>query len=192
MTVTRKNLRLKHFDYSQSGAYFITVCVQDRVCLFGNVTDGMMQLNEASQVVLQTWQGLLGRVPAIELDEFVVMPNHVHGILHIVRAPLMAPVAPEPTASEPSGAMNRASTLGEMVRTFKAASTRAIRQQVLPSFAWQRNYYEHIIRNIDELTSIRTYIVNNPLQWSLDRENPAAKGRLGLIDFTAIFGRDLP
>ncbi len=189
MTGTRKNLRLKHYDYSTPGAYFITVCVQERTSLFGEITDGAMRVNETGQAVLQTWQGLPGRFPAIELDEFVVMPNHVHGILHNVGAPFMAPGL---SAPEPSDAMNRAPTLGEMVRALKAVSTRAIRQQVLPSFAWQRNYYEHVIRNDGELSKIRAYIVNNPLQWSLDRENPATIRRLISKELTEIFGSDLP
>lgn len=189
MTRARKNLRLRHYDYSTPGAYFVTVCVRGRLNSLGDIADETMQLNEAGQVVLQAWQGLTVRFPVIKLDEFVVMPNHVHGIIQIVAVPFMAPVS---SAPELSGAINRAPTLGEIVRTFKAVSTRAIRQQVLSSFTWQRNYYEHIIRNDNELLKIREYIANNPLQWALDRENPAATGRVVSNGYAAIFGSDFP
>lgn len=189
MTRARKNIRLRHYDYSTPGAYFVTVCVQGRLNSFGDIADGTMQLNEVGQVVLQAWQGLTVRFPVIKLDEFVVMPNHAHGIIQIVGAPFMAPA---PSAPELSGAINRAPTLGEIVCTFKAVSTRAIRQQVLSSFTWQRNYYEHVIPNDNELLKIREYIANNPLQWTLDRENPAATGRVVSNDYVAIFGDDFP
>jgi hypothetical protein len=112
------------------------------------------------------------------LDEFVVMPNHMHGII-IVGAPFMAPYGPgavNPGAVNQGavnpGAINRAPTLGEIVRSFKALATRRIRQAGVTAFAWQRNYYEHIIRDEESLNRIREYIRNNPLQWALDRENP--------------------
>jgi putative transposase len=165
----RRSIRLRGYDYSQAGAYFVTVCVQGRERLFGDVVDGEMRLNDAGQMVVQCWHELPAHFFHLELDEFVVMPNHMHGII-IVGAPFMAPYGP---GAVNQGAINRAPTgLGEIVRSFKALATRRIRQAGVTVFAWQRNYYEHIIRDEESLNRIREYIVNNPLQWALDRENP--------------------
>jgi len=162
----RRSIRLGDYDYSRPGAYFVTICIKDRECLLGEVTDGHMRLNDIGRAVQMEWVRLPERFQSAELDEFVIMPNHLHGIIH-VGAPFMAPDEP--------GAINRAPTLGEMVRTFKAVSTHAIRRS-RTSFQWQRNYYEHIIRNEHELALTREYIVNNPAQWALDRENPNGVG----------------
>jgi REP element-mobilizing transposase RayT len=169
----RRSIRLRGYDYSQAGAYFVTVCVQGRERLFGDVVDGEMRLNDAGQMVAQCWHELPAHFPHLELDEFVVMPNHMHGII-IVGAPFMAPYGPGAVnqGAVNQGAINRAPTLGEIVRSFKALATRRIRQAGVTAFAWQRNYYEHIIRDEESLNRIREYIVNNPLQWALDRENP--------------------
>ena len=165
----RRSIRLRGYDYSQAGAYFVTVCVQGREPLFGDVVDGEMRLNNAGQMVAQCWHELPAHFPHLELDEFVVMPNHMHGII-IVGAPFMAPYGP---GAVNQGAINRAPTgLGEIVRSFKALAARRIRQAGVTAFAWQRNYYEHIIRDEEPLNRIREYIVNNPLQWALERENP--------------------
>jgi REP element-mobilizing transposase RayT len=119
----------------------------------------------------------------VSLDSFVVMPNHIHGII-IVGAQFIAPdsvqfIAPSSVPHNQvdtvqEGVMNRAPTLGEIVRAFKAASTRTIRQAANPEFAWQRNYYEHIIRSEESLNRIRQYVLDNPLRWAIDRENPDA------------------
>ena len=107
------------------------------------------------------------------MDEFIVMPNHIHGIL-IVGAQFIAPSSVRhDDHNAKQGAMNRAPTLGEIVRAYKAASTHIVRSTVNSNFAWQRNYYEHIIRNDDFLHRIREYIQNNPARWEYDRENPA-------------------
>ncbi|MEJ5348028.1 MAG: transposase [Desulfosoma sp.] len=186
----RRSIRLKGYDYTQPGAYFVTICTQDRTCLFGEVVNGQMQLNEAGRRVVTEWETLPERFPCIQLDAFVVMPNHVHGIVWIqpVGAQFIAPhggvMNHAPTASPHGGVMNHAPTaphggvmnhaptLGQIIRVFKAVTTRAIRQMIFPQFAWQRNYYEHIIRNEDSLNRIRRYIANNPAQWTFDRENP--------------------
>jgi REP element-mobilizing transposase RayT len=229
----RRSLRLKGYDYAQAGAYFVTICTQGRVCLFGEVVDGEMRLNAAGAVVDAEWHDLPRRFPGVQTDAFVVMPNHVHGIIHVgarfIAPGLIGPgfIAPESVSSiqtdvadydtgainhnpagainhnpagainhnpagainhnpagainraptgtmnqNPAGAINRAPTVGDIVRAFKAVTTRRIRQHGMANFSWQRNYYEHIIRNEASLDSIREYIVNNPLQWALDRENP--------------------
>ena len=163
----RRSIRLKGYDYSRAGAYFVTTCVRDGVCLFGEIVDGTMRMNDYGRIVAEAWRDLGQRFKHIELDEFVVMPNHVHGIIH-VGVPFMTPSVLDVVNQ---GAINRAPTLGGMVRTFKAVASRAICRNGA-DFQWQRNYYEHIVRNENELARVREYIVNNPAQWALDRENP--------------------
>ncbi len=186
----RKSLRLGNYDYSSPGAYFITLCVQEKRCLFGDVVDGAMHCNAPGQMVLR-WYGMLGsKFPDIRTDAIAVMPNHLHCILFNVGAdPRVRPLAPstaaktgEQDASEaPAGAMG--SSLPEVVQWFKTMTTneyiRGVKQQGWLRFdgrLWQRNYYEHVIRSEGSLQAIREYIVNNPAQWHLDRENPAYSG----------------
>ena len=167
----RRSIRLKGYDYSQPGAYFVTVVTQDRACLFGEIVDGEMQLNNSGQIAKAAWDELPARFPSVRLDAFIVMPNHVHGII-MVGAQFIAPS--DGFGATNQGVMNHAPTLGEIVRTYKAASTRLIRQAGTPDFAWQRNYYEHIVRDEESLNRIRRYILDNPARWEFDRENPAA------------------
>ncbi|RNC69409.1 MAG: transposase [Desulfuromonadales bacterium] len=167
----RHSIRLKDYDYSRPGAYFVTICAWQRECIFGDVANGEMVLNDVGRVVQAEWHRLPGRFPQIELDMFVIMPNHFHGIINIVGAQF---IALGMCGRDVKGAMNRAPTVGEMVRTFKARCTHAI--NILRNNAgcpvWQRNYYERVIRNEKELSLAREYIVNNPMKWDRDRENP--------------------
>jgi REP element-mobilizing transposase RayT len=167
----RRSVRLKGYDYSASGAYFVTICTQNRACLFGEVRNGAVALNRAGEIAQSSWNGLPARFSWIGLDAFVVMPNHVHGII-LVGAQFIAPATV--FGNRKTGVMNHAPTLGEIVRAYKAASTRFIRQAGIPNFAWQRNYYEHVVRSEESLNRIRQYIVENPARWEFDRENPAA------------------
>lgn len=171
----RRSIRLAGYDYTQSGAYFVTVCTQNRSCLFGSIVDGEMQLNDAGRIVQGIWGELPGRFPQIGIDSFIVMPNHMHGII-LVGAQFIAPsYSPPDTAANPAmGVISRAATVGEIIRAYKAISTREIRRTAKAEFRWQRNYYEHIVRSEESLNRIREYIVNNPIQWDVDRENPAA------------------
>ena len=170
----RRSVRLSGYDYAQSGAYFVTICAENRACLFGIVTDGTVQLNDAGRIVQTAWSGLPGRFSQINVDSFVVMPNHIHGII-VVGAQFIAPLNSLSNKVEEaaSGTMNRTPTVGEIIRTYKAVSTRAIRCTVNADFRWQRNYYEHIVRNEESLNRIRQYIVDNPIRWDSDRDNPA-------------------
>ncbi|GBD27454.1 hypothetical protein HRbin30_02801 [bacterium HR30] len=183
----RRSIRLKGYDYSQDGAYFVTIVTQDRACLFGQVVDGEMRLNELGTIVWATWHDLPRHYPNVDLDAFVVMPNHVHGI--IVLTPVGAGFKPAPTNAagfkpaptnatgfKPAPTAGRVHGLTEMVRAFKTFSARRINERRgTPGVrVWQRNYYEHIIRNDESLNRIREYIANNLLQWALDRENPDA------------------
>ena len=181
----RQSIRLKGYDYSRAGAYFITVCMQNRACLFGNVVDGKMILNNAGRMVQTVWDELPNRFYNIKLDEYVIMPNHIHGIISIVGAPLVGAQTTVGTRITAGDLTERAGTrpaptgLGDIVGAFKSITTheyiRDVKQHGWPPFAdklWQRNYYEHIVRNDDELKRIREYIINNPMQWGFDRENP--------------------
>jgi len=174
----RRSIRLRGYDYSQAGAYFITLCTQKRKCLFGDVLGNAMRLNDAGRIVQNVWDALPNHYSCIELDSFVVMPNHIHGIivLNDVGAQFIAPNNNDGAINQ--GAMNRAPTVGEIIRTFKARCTHGINQLrgVQGVSIWQRNYYEHIIRNESSLQEIREYITNNPAQWANDRENPDVVG----------------
>jgi REP element-mobilizing transposase RayT len=180
----RRSLRLKGYDYAQAGAYFVTICTQDRACLFGKVADETVHLNEAGQLAEAMWADLPTRYPGIELDVFVVMPNHIHGIVVLPdRADVGAPLvgaqkrAAETPRLRPSSTGHE--TVGHVVGAFKSLFTvryiQGVQTDGWPRFdrrVWQRNYYEHVIRDEVDLSRIRSYIDQNPLQWRLDSENP--------------------
>ncbi len=179
----RRSTRLEGYDYSQAGAYFVTVVTQDRQCLFGEVRDYEMLWNEAGEMVRDVWKGLPNRFPNMKIDDFVVMPNHIHGIVEIndVGAPLVGALLSRPEMlPEGNGATTRvAPTLGAIVGAFKSLTTvrytRGVRTNGWPAFLerlWQRNYYEHIVRNNDSHDRIRDYIFGNPANWTRDQENP--------------------
>ena len=165
----RHSIRLKGYDYSQAGAYFVTIVTQNRACLFGAVVDGEMRLNETGQIVRRCWLDIPAHFPHAELDEFVVMPNHVHGIIVIVDGRGTACRAPTEQFGRPV-----TGSIPTVIRSFKSAVTKRINEQrgTPGAHVWQRNYYEHIIRNEESLDRIRQYIANNPLRWAFDRENP--------------------
>lgn len=157
----RNTLRFPGYDYSQPGSYFVTICTYDRQCLFGRIAEGTMQLNEFGQVVEACWCALAQHYSQVDLDVFVIMPNHIHGIINLMDGAIVT---------------ERGRTrqgLSEVVRAFKSFSSRQI--NVLrrkKESIWQRNYYEHIIRKEESLNQIREYIATNPLRWHFDRENP--------------------
>lgn len=186
----RQSIRLRGYDYAQQGMYFVTICTQQRLPLFGVVTDGVMQCNDAGKMVADQWYEMAYKFSHIALHEFVIMPNHIHGIIEItnispVRARFIAPVdVVSPVETEinypqgannqgltNSGLINQPPTLGQMMRAFKAKSTYLYNKtnQTQGGQLWQRNYYEHIIRNQTAYNNIANYIVNNPAQWDKDR-----------------------
>jgi putative transposase len=172
----RRSTRLKGYDYHQAGGYFVTLCTYERADLFGEVIDGEMRLNEYGQIVQAEWLRTAELRPEVELDAFVVMPNHLHGIvlIHDVGAHGRAPLQPE-TSHRLSLHRPRRS-LGSLMAGFKSAATRQINAlRATPGVpVWQRNYNDHVIRNDAELDSIRDYIVTNPARWAWDRENQTA------------------
>lgn len=179
----RKPLRLRNYDYSSEGMYFVTVCAKDKICLFGEIEGGEIKLNDAGQMIESVWKGLSNRFPSIDLDQFAVMPNHIHGIILMVGAPLVGAQNAGPSAKrtdiQRAGTRPAAPTVGDVVGAFKSITTneyiRGVKHEHWPPFLgklWQRNYYEHVIRNEKELFETRRYIQENPLKWDLDSENP--------------------
>ncbi len=178
----RRSIRLQGYDYSQAGAYFVTICAHKKECLFGKIVNDAVQLNEWGKMIVTCWEAIPEHFPNVELDAFVVMPNHVHGIMMIQggRGEAFAEVARWKTPDRSANASplrpgTQANSLGAIVQNFKSVSTRKINQLrgTAGLTIWQRNYYEHIIRGENELNRIRQYISDNPLHWVLDKENPA-------------------
>ena len=192
----RRSIRLKGYDYSQAGAYFVTICVQGRACLFGEIMRGEMHPSAAGRMVEQWWLELGRRYPAVQTDEYCVMPNLFHGIILITAADGadatgaalrghsggQPPASGQPRRVAPTnGAVITAPTLGAVIDWFKTMTTneyiRGVKTLDWPPFerrVWQRNYYEHIIRSEAELNRIQAYIASNALRWALDMENPLA------------------
>ena len=188
----RRSRRLPGYDYSQAGAYFITACIHNRAMLFGAVIDGDVRLSEMGTIVQQTWDELPTHYHGIDLDAFIVMPNHVHGIIIL------------------ADQSERRHGIPEIVRGFKTFSARRVNERArigvhvgagfkpavdvgagfkpapgppTSTIRWQRGYYEHVIRNDKALDRIRAYIANNPARWADDPENisravPAETGRV--------------
>jgi putative transposase len=228
----RRSIRFRGFDYSRTGDYFLTIVAHNRRCLFGEIVDGRVELSPVGQIVLSEWRKTPAVRSEIELDECVIMPNHIHGIIRIsggagcirpinnghtpcaptpnsvvgadgIRPHSYAPssdavvgmdgIRPHTCAPSPDAVVGadgvrphnnngahpnphrQPRTLGAFVAGFKAAVTRAIRQQLhlQNKPIWQRNYFEHIIRNWKDLNRVRDYIRSNPTRWDDDEENPA-------------------
>ncbi|WP_373497934.1 transposase [Desulfococcus sp.] len=176
----RRSIRLQGYDYSQAGAYFVTTCTQNRECLFGHIVDGEMRLKDAGKIVADEWMKTATIRHEIELDEWVVMPNHFHGIVVIAgdpvgahgRAPLRHIRAPLPPPDAAERMLRRPpKSLGSLVAGFKSAVTIRVNElrKTPGAKLWQRNYWEHIVRNECELNRIREYIRNNPARWETDK-----------------------
>jgi len=166
----RRSIRLKEYDYSQPGEYFITVCTHNHECLFGEITNGQMRLNQNGKIVKEEWLQTAIIRPSIELDVFIVMPNHIHGIIIIKDKPPILNVGTHSCAS----LQRKPRSLGSIIAGFKSAGTKRINEmQHTPSFpVWQKRFYDRIIRNNNELNNIRDYIHNNVLQWAFEKDNP--------------------
>lgn len=184
----RRSIRLKGYDYSQAGLYFITICCQNRECRFGNVVNGKMQLNDAGTMVENEWLKLPERFNNVQLHEYVVMPNHFHVIFEIVGATLVVALndvgqpenqngQPINQHGQPQGfAPTKPKTVGDMMGAFQSIVTvqyiRGVKQHGWKSFngkLWQRNYWEHIVRNEQSYQRISEYIINNPKKWENDK-----------------------
>ena len=176
----RRSIRLKGYDYSQAGLYFITICTHNRLCIFGIIKNDEMILNDAGQMIETQWLKLTERFTGIHLCECVVMPNHFHGIIKLtVGAPLVGAqnkanvqINAQPQSGQPQGI---APTVGDIVGAFKSITTnqyiRGVKQNHWQRFdkkLWQRNYYEHIIRDEKSYLKISEYIKTNPSTWQGD------------------------
>lgn len=191
----RRSIRLKGYDYSQAAAYFITICCAGRECIFGEIRDGEMILNNAGEIAIEEWMKTPELRLNVELDAFVVMPNHIHGIIVIndigrvvSHTPINDDTPPIPTVvneTHKKGEFNSfpkkgefnsplrspSQTVGSIVRGYKSSVTKKMTElnRFNDLIVWQRNYYEHIIRNEQSYQTISDYIVNNPLKWTEDK-----------------------
>ena len=167
---SRSIMRLKGYDYTLSGAYFVTLVTWNRQHLFGEIIGGEMKLNTAGEIVARAWTNTGHIRPNVNVDVFVIMPNHVHGII-IIDEPVRGVVKPRPE-NKTSGIQS--GSLGAIIGQIKSVTTKQINIQRGLSGApvWQRNYYDHIIRDAEEMESIYMYIIQNPVSWSNDPENP--------------------
>jgi len=194
--MNRRSIRLKGYDYSSPGAYFVTLCTQNRKCLFGQVVNKEMQLNDMGRIAKKCWNEIPSHFSHVRLDEFTVMPNHIHGILIVtpvgannyspigeniltpVRAKNLSPL--RTNNHSPHRPQGTSKTIGSIIRGFKIGVTKWCRKQNRQNIPcsdtikdiWQRNYFDHIIRDDKSLNRIREYIIQNPMQWEFDRENP--------------------
>lgn len=190
----RRSIRLKGYDYAQAGAYFVTICTHERADLFGDVVHGVMEPNAMGNIVQRCWDAIPEHMPMVELDEFTVMPNHMHGIIVITDGaaphgsmagdgsvgagnfpPLPMPGSPAPTDVPPwiMPVMVK-NSLGHIMQTFKSAVSRqAVRDGLMlrGTPIWQRGYYEHIIRTAADHDRIAQYIAENPANWGSDDLN---------------------
>ena len=184
----RRSIRLNGYDYARENFYFITICCQNKVCLFGEIQNGGMLLNDAGKMLEYEWLMLEARFQNIKLQSFVVMPNHFHGILEIVGATLVvaqnngnetgrSQAVAQNNGNETGQPQGTAPTksIGDMLDAFKSITTvkyiHGVKNFGWPSFdkrIWQRNYYEHIIRDESEYLKIVNYIENNPAKWAED------------------------
>ena len=185
----RRSIRLQGYDYASDGAYFVTICVQNKECLLGDIKNGGMVLNDAGKMVQKWWKKLETKFSNITLDEHVIMPNHLHGILVIThKKPVGAIPCNRPpdrvtknhfnqgeNTVSPLQILNSYHGLGRYISWFKRMSANEYIQNVksgkfLPfeKRIWQRNYYEHIIRNENDYFAIAQYILDNPMQWEWD------------------------
>jgi REP element-mobilizing transposase RayT len=149
---------LQGHDYSREGYYFLTICTQDRREWFGNIENGEMVLNEYGVIVGQQWEWLEKQYGYVQLDQFVVMPNHVHGVLSII-------------GNGRDRSLQKIKSVSELVGAFKTTSSKLIHHAGLLEFRWQKSFYDQIIRDDWSLNRIREYILNNPLTWADDVEN---------------------
>ena len=182
----RHSIRLKGHDYSQPGAYFVTIVTCQREALIGEIMNGVMRLNPLGKLVEKCWLTIPTHFPQARLDEFAIMPNHLHGIILLSTGEASAdnaptlPANPMPADASPLHPIGtKPRSLGAIIQNFKSISTRfANAIHFNPgSKLWQRNYYEHIIRDERELNDIRQYIRANPILWENDKENPQVLSR---------------
>ncbi len=169
----RRSVRLKEFDYSKAGAYFVTICTKDRECLFGEILGDRMVLNEFGEIAQAEWLRTSEIRPNVDLDAFVIMPNHLHGNLFLrdwadVGAHCNVPLPNTPQTEE--FGKSTVNSIPTIIKLFKSTVTKQINElRGTPGHpVWQKNYFERVIRDEDELNRIREYIIYNPAKWAED------------------------
>ena len=172
----RKSIRLPGYDYSQAGAYYITIVTHQRDCLFGKIENEKMILSDLGKIADECWRAIPDHFPLVELGAYVVMPNRVHGIIIIADprrgAALLRPYT-GPDENQNSHKINvKPGSLGAIVRSYKSAVSYRIHKEHNATGIWQRNYYEHVIRDETDLQNKTDYIEANPLLWDEDENNP--------------------
>jgi len=166
----RRSIRLKGYDYSQPGIYFVTLCTYQQQCWFGEIHQAQMHLNQIGKIVAQEWLHSPQMRPTLQLDEWIIMPNHLHGIVKIIatQSNLLSHQPQQKKLHRPPN------SLPSFIAGFKGSVTRKINQirdnTAIP--IWHRNYYESIVRHEDALNNVRYYIRNNPQKWDQDPDNP--------------------
>lgn len=170
MLQKRKVLRLAGYNYAKPGAYFITICTHGQKSFFGMIEDRTMNLNDYGRIVEKCWFNLPDHYPNIQLGEWIIMPNHIHGIIEIVTVGAGSQTLPIVGAGLKPAPTKKHHGIPEIVRAFKTFSSRRINElrNTPGTPVWQRNYFEHIIRNKKSMQQISNYIRNNPLHWSSD------------------------
>ncbi len=178
----RRSIRLKGADYSRPGLYFVTICTVSRRCLLGNMESNLIVLSRIGEIARRCWIEIPSHFPQVDLHAFVVMPNHLHGILAItVGARYNVPLRSENALSIQAEHFGKPTTgsLPTIIRTYKAAVSREIGARFGDRYSsvWQRNYYERVLRDGKEFSDAARYILENPSKWEFDRENPQAAMR---------------
>jgi REP element-mobilizing transposase RayT len=188
----RRSIRIKDYDYTQPGAYFITIVTYQHKCIFGQVQDGRTEINNLGKIACWEWIRLPQRFLNLALDAFIVMPNHIHGIIRIIHDrgtaaeefnEVHSPTCRAPTNNVAGSSSHERfgkpvpGSIPTIVRSYKSSVTLQINRitRNRSGSVWQRNYYEHIIRNEGELNQIRKYIDDNPIKWGLDSDYPYHK-----------------
>lgn len=167
----RKPNRLKYYDYSQAGWYYVTICTQNHQHHFGIIKNEKMMLNEFGGIVVEFWDEIPKHFPNVELDEFVIMPNHIHGIIIINNVGIDNHRSNNNIHREENFLPLHKTRLSNVIKGFKIGVTKWCKNNNYSDFKWQRSFYDRIIRNEKELYNIRKYINQNPLKWSLEKDN---------------------
>jgi len=160
----RKQLRLKDFDYSSYNSYFITICTHNRKNYFGSIANGEMILNNPGRIIQDKWLWLESKYQYVQLDEYIVMPNHFHGILSII----------EPVNGH-DRSLQKIKSVSSLIGAFKTITSKEIHLKFDKEFKWQKSFYDRIIRSDKEFENIQSYIYYNPLKWELDIEISRSK-----------------
>jgi putative transposase len=172
-----ESIRLPNRDYAANGWYFVTICTQQKIHYFGNIINTEMQRSPIGEIAQKFWAEIPHHFSFAYIDRYIIMPNHLHGIIIIDRPPNQQPTVETQNFASPEDRGNKFAplkpgSLQAIIHAYKASVTRWCRKNQQEHFAWQPRFYEHIIRNDGFLDKIREYIVNNPSKWEKDRNNP--------------------